>query len=92
MGWNHKHDPDGLHEGFAVAVVNRDGLFRELCYPDAEARNDIVVAQAGCDCGWRSPRVPVAASRFRPFVLLLSDADEQRIVQLWERHVEAELG
>jgi hypothetical protein len=59
MGWVREDHPG--HEGFPVALVERDGvspgslLYRELGYPqDDQPRDDVQVVQAGCECGWRS--------------------------------------
>lgn len=95
MGWM---SDDGRHEGFTVALVERDGvtpgsqLYRELQYPgDDVARDDVAVVQAGCECGWRSRYLRLPA-RWTPCSALLEcESDERTIYVLWAAHVTEEL-
>lgn len=98
MGW-FRDDAPG-HEGFCVALVELEarpgsGLLRELSYPaDDTPRGPIFDAQAGCDCGWRSPRLTVPsfrAAHWRPFTVQLQDEDTERLASLWGEHVELEI-
>ncbi|HLF10108.1 MAG TPA: hypothetical protein VJA26_02750 [Gammaproteobacteria bacterium] len=94
MGWIRETSPG--HEGFAVALVPRDGcdvaskLYRELDYPtDDVARTDIAAVKAGCECGWRSPNLPFLrdAAEWYPFCVTLSEHDEERLRRQWVDHV-----
>lgn len=94
MGWCHPHDADGAHEGHAVALVDHGapGRFRELGYPhDAKPCTLLAAVQAGCDCGWRSPRIAATSARWDPFCVTVSDFDEGRLVRYWRAHVDSEL-
>lgn len=85
------------HEGYPIAFVLRDGcsagseLFRELQYPrDNTDRSDIERIAAGCDCGWRSPMFRPSAltpPQWGPYSVLASERDEDRIRDLWRRHI-----
>lgn len=95
MGWVCGDMPE--HEGFAVGLVDRDGigpcsgLYRELQYPgDDKPRDDVRMVQAGCECGWRSPRRRKLDARWQPFCLDLHQWDEDALLKLWHEHIEQE--
>lgn len=101
MGWFSSDTPD--HEGYAVGFVTLvkdgrrcDGIYRELGYADEDvARIDMV--SAACECGWRSPRWKPSPWRnskgeytvpdFSPHTVFISEADEDRALELWREHV-----
>ncbi len=79
MGWQSSDAPG--HEGFLVGLVQdeaaRDG-WRELRSPgDDEERKNVDRFQAGCTCGWRSPRFrSPAGTSWWPFILDLPKLHE----------------
>lgn len=96
MGWTDEEHPE--HEGYPVGYIVREGcaptsgLYRELGYPaDAKARPMARMA-AGCDCGWRSPQwIPDPVTDWAPYAVFAVEADDQRVHQLWKRHLEVDV-
>jgi hypothetical protein len=89
MGWFHDAHPG--HEGYVVGIEkDRNGLYRELGYPDREPRARVHYFCLGCDCGWRSERfVAPLGAEYGPFSTELGDeALEDACRDLWRRHVE----
>jgi len=82
------------HEGFPVAYVEVEPgsrAYRELGYPaDHVDRADVAMFGAGCECGWRSPRLELGSERrdWVPYIVLLNEDDEARWHALWEAHVD----
>jgi hypothetical protein len=95
MGIQHPDHPG--HEGYIVGFVTREGvqrdsgIYRELGYPEKEERVVEMVA-AACDCGWRSPRWrPSARTTYSPYSINDSEADHERMYQLWDRHLQLDV-
>lgn len=92
MGWYNDVAPG--HEGFIVGLVpegpSDGGRFRELRYPDDEARGrtPIQLWQVACVCGWRSPQLRAPPGAYwAPFTAELGDEDlEHLAAQLWSEH------
>lgn len=97
MGWLNDNAPG--HEGWLVALIRdeehglaRNDYFRELYLGDMRSMT-VLHMQVGCDCGWRSPRMPAPPSAtWHPCILCVDDATEERCRLLWRRHLRAELG
>jgi hypothetical protein len=85
------------HEGWPVALqrdekqgLARDEHFRPLSYPlDAEPGLRVDAVQAGCDCGWRSPRrvIPSWWAKWFPFTVEVPDHIENDLRAEWLAHV-----
>lgn len=90
MGWLREDDhPDAYeHEGFAVAIVREDGLYRELRYSHDESDRDfagrVTHMAAACECGWRSQRfiAPLEAG-WMPFCIILPEEYEDALAAVW---------
>lgn len=104
MGWfDTDSDPDGRHEGYIVGLVpaiDADGevstwRFRELSSAagDDPGAIDLPLStvQAGCDCGWRSPRMQAPhGTVWVPFSVIASEWLEEQCRQRWREHVTRE--
>jgi hypothetical protein len=80
------------HEGYPVAYVEMDderarsaGHLREVHYPEEHAECIVAVA-AGCDCGWRSPRINTREATWFPFVVQLPKHLQDRVDDLVIEH------
>ena len=85
------------HEGHIVGFVTREGvsagsgIYRELGYPDQEERVVERVA-AACECGWRSAHwTPSERTEYGPYCVFDSERDHDRMVALWQRHLEQDV-
>lgn len=95
MGLVRNGFPD--HEGYAVGFVMREGTdnsLRELACPADNEEKQVLAIAAACDCGWRSPRwKPARSTRWSPYSIFASEADEERVHMLWSKHLdEAKVG
>ena len=89
MGWFYT-DVEG-HEGYVIGLRRGEGLarnclYRELGYPEDDKETAVHAVQAGCDCGWRSPRFQITA-RWFPFVVDTDEDTEATLKDLWEAHI-----
>lgn len=95
MGWNHEDAPS--HEGYVVATVERvdergrvrEGFWREVT--SDEKRVGVTHLQAGCDCGWRSPRFEVWPGVECDGYVYCAEHDRDRARSLWDEHISLEL-
>lgn len=83
MGWFNADAP--YHEGYPVACIeNGAGSFDELRREDPA--QSVTHVQAGCDCGWRSPRLRVTPTEWNG-ILMADEYARERLSRLWEEHV-----
>lgn len=89
MGWLHDHDL--RHEGYLVALAEREtgsGMWRERRYPVDNQTRPVARFAVACTCGWRSPRFHAAPGvMWQPFTVEAPDAIEAEARALWESHV-----
>ena len=86
MSWF--HDEETGHEGTVVGLVEVRHGWRELGVADQTAQ-PVLVVQAACECGWRSPRMRApSGTRFVPSAVMLPPGYDDRARVLWREHIQ----
>lgn len=89
MGWFSDDAPD--HEGYPVALVERDGPMRGLHFAELHsgdaAATGITTIQAACECGWRSERITLREPVEWDGIVYGPEHVRDRAARLWHEHI-----